>query len=170
MDFRQNPLPTAWRSYSCEGCGHGPATFPRQHTGHAMSLYTDHFDNTLPTTLPPPAFSPDVILARLRGDHDLLREIIEMFLDDFGAMLREVRQAAEANDANRLSRAAHKLRGSVGNFSLSAAHKTCAMLEAMGSENQLDQAAAACTTLEVEVDRLATELRDFLSRERNSKL
>ncbi len=92
--------------------------------------------------------------ARLRGDHHLLAEIIEMFLLDHCQVMADVRAAVAHGDAEALSRAAHRLRGGIGNFSLSRGYELAAALESMARERRLDRASKLLAELETKVESL----------------
>jgi two-component system, sensor histidine kinase and response regulator len=50
-------------------------------------------------------------LERLGGDEDLLRELCQIFLEESPKLLRTLRQAALAGDADAVMRAAHSFKG-----------------------------------------------------------
>ena len=108
-------------------------------------------------------FDARTIYDRLAGDVSLIVEISEMFLGDYSAMLAEVEAAVAARDAHRLERAAHKLRGSIGNFSMTAAYHAAAALEAMRHEGNLKFAGESYTALEGNVVEFAAVLRQFVA-------
>ena len=54
---------------------------------------------------------------RTRGrGRGLLKELVGLFLNEIPELLTDLRKAVKAGDANAIERAAHKLKGSVGNF------------------------------------------------------
>lgn len=98
------------------------------------------------------------LLSGIGGDRQLLRELVRLFLADYPRHLAEIKEAIRLGDGGSLGKAAHTLKGSVGNFeakkALAAAHR----LELMGSDGNLDNAGEACVTLEIEMARLNNEL------------
>jgi len=108
-------------------------------------------------------FDPTSALDRINHDTRLFAELVEMFLEDCPALINEVRQAVHQNDARELKRAAHLLRGAIGNFSVSTAYETAKSLESMGQTNNMQDAFVAVSTLERETSRLATALEQFVS-------
>ena len=54
---------------------------------------------------------------RVAGDAELLREIIELFLADCPERLLELHEALTHQDCTALARAAHRLKGALGNIS-----------------------------------------------------
>jgi PAS domain S-box-containing protein len=113
-----------------------------------------------------PAFDREALLARVEGDHELLREIVGLFLDEAPELLRAIRAAVEKRDAVALERAAHTLKGSIGNFGDESAFRFALRLETLGRSGDLAAAPESLAKLEEEVSRLAialAALRDGLS-------
>lgn len=102
-------------------------------------------------------------LARVGGDEELLKEIAEIFLDEYPAALVEVRRAAESGDANALQHAAHSLKGSIANFGAKTAYDAALRLEKMGRSGEFESTAEALLALDEALDRLKPELRRLIS-------
>jgi HPt (histidine-containing phosphotransfer) domain-containing protein len=81
-----------------------------------------------------------------------------MFLGECPKLMDKVRQAAKQYDASLLERAAHTLKGSVGDIAAHQAFDAARTLEMMAREGKLEDADAALASLEVAVDRLLPEL------------
>jgi two-component system sensor histidine kinase/response regulator len=79
--------------------------------------------------------------------------------------LAEIKEAVRLGDAEALWRAAHTLKGSVGNFTAKKPFEVSQRLETMGRDRDLDTAGEACATLERELTLLYVELRR-LARDR----
>ena len=94
------------------------------------------------------------LLERLEGDAELLAEIVGVFLEDCPRLVASIREAVARGDARLLERAAHTLKGSVGNFGVSAAAAAALRLEQMGRQGELAQAGEACAALDREIERL----------------
>jgi two-component system, sensor histidine kinase and response regulator len=99
------------------------------------------------------------LLAGVDGSRRLLRELVRLFLADCPQRLAEIKEAIRGGDAGALSRAAHSLKGSVGNFAAKYAFAAARRLEIMGRDGSLDNADEALMTLESELVRLTEELR-----------
>ena len=95
------------------------------------------------------------------GNRRLLREIVRLFLADCPQRLAEIKDAIRRGDAVALGRAAHTLKGSVGNFAAKNAFAAAQRLETMGRDGDLDTASDACVTLESELALLTGELREL---------
>ena len=103
------------------------------------------------------------LLAGVDGDRRLLRELVRLFLVDCPKRLAEIKEAIRRGDAGGLGRAAHTLKGSVGNFAAQKAFAASQRLENMGRDGELGSAREACVTLESELKILSDELRRFIS-------
>lgn len=108
-----------------------------------------------------PAFDLASALARVEGDEVLLRQLIGLFFAQAEKLLPEVRSASKRGDGKALERFAHKLKGSMGCFSATAAIEAALQLEIMGREAEFGQAEEALARLEMEVARLREELEAF---------
>jgi len=97
-------------------------------------------------------------LDRVGGDRELLEEVALVFLETSGELLGKVRKAVGAGDAAALERAAHALKGSVGNFGAEPAYQAAMRLEKMGRSRDLTGVEDALRALETELERLRPAL------------
>jgi len=97
-------------------------------------------------------------LDRVGGDQELLEEVAQLFLESAGGMLELVQAAAAMGDPRALERAAHALKGSVGNFGAEPAHQAALRLEQMGRKRELVGVDEALSALVKELDRLRPAL------------
>ncbi|MBZ5563964.1 MAG: response regulator [Acidobacteriia bacterium] len=104
------------------------------------------------------AFDHAAALARLEGDAALLAEMAGIFIRDCPGLLTNLHEAVARGDAPAVYSAAHALKGSVANFSASAAVQAALRLETMGRQGDLTLSAAAWRALEEEIARLQQEL------------
>ena len=88
------------------------------------------------------------------GDEELLIELAGVFIDEGPKMMRQVRAAIDARDAQELQRAAHSLKGSAHIFAASAAADAAFRLEVMGAEGNFRDAADGWAILRFEMDGL----------------
>jgi two-component system, sensor histidine kinase and response regulator len=100
-------------------------------------------------------------LARVGGDENLLYDLANLFFAEAPKRLSAVRAALEDNDADRLRRAAHSMKGSVSAFAARRAGEAAANLENLAQTGQLAGAEAACEALAVQVDMLRHALENF---------
>ncbi len=98
------------------------------------------------------------IPARFEGDRELFREVAGLFLDDHPKLLSEIRGAVGRRDSEALVRAAHALKGAVGNFAAQSAFEAAQKLETIGRERDWAAAEQSCAELEKEIERLEPTL------------
>src|SRR6202795_1167561 len=105
------------------------------------------------------AIDHTALLAGVDGNRRVLRELVRLFLADCPRRLAEIKEAIRRGDAGALGRAAHALKGSVGNFAAKNAFAAAQRLEIMSRDIDLDNVGKACVTLESELALLSEELR-----------
>ena len=106
-------------------------------------------------------FDRELALASVEGDGELLREVVGLFLEEYPKTMTEIRAAIEEGDPHRLNRAAHALKGSVGNFGGRKAFDAALRLEMMGKDNNLGGADLVFSSLAEELACLRKALEDF---------
>lgn len=97
-------------------------------------------------------------LERVGGDHGLLREIAALFLGEYPRIMGEIRVALATGNAAAVERAAHSLKGSVGNFGAQQAYDAALRLEMIARNRDLSGAAAAFDELASALDSLRPAL------------
>lgn len=98
------------------------------------------------------------LLERIGGDTEFLQELAEMFQQQREQLIEEIRSAADARDAQALARAAHTLKGCVGNLGAGAAYESALQVEMLARNGQLSEAQQATAELESEVARFEQAL------------
>ncbi len=114
----------------------------------------------------PPAkdvFDMPKALEVVNGDTELFKEIATLFLENLPDNIAQIRGAIAKSDAGALDRAAHSLKGSVGNFGAKRAFEAAYRLEFMGKEGRLAGAEGALSELEQELKDLEIALKGALS-------
>ena len=114
------------------------------------------------TQLPPDKVDRDVLLEGFGGRADLLKHVVEVFLEDAPATLARLKQAIQAGNGTEVAAIAHSLKGSVGLFSQGQAFEGIRRLEQVGKSGDLSQAETTRAEVEESVARLTTELRALL--------
>jgi PAS domain S-box-containing protein len=107
-----------------------------------------------------PAFDKKALLETFDGDQDFLKEIIDMFVADTPKMLKNIKAAIDAKDADALQRTAHALKGMLGNFQAETAVAKAYLLEKMGSNASFDNAQAVFDQLSDTITGLEGMLLD----------
>jgi signal transduction histidine kinase/HPt (histidine-containing phosphotransfer) domain-containing protein len=110
------------------------------------------------------AFDPKQALKGVNGDMDLLREVVRIFLEESPGMMAEIETAIDEKDAARLDRAAHVLKGSVGNFGSRSTFDLALRLEMMAKDRKIDGAEEIFNALSEEMERLGKALADEVER------
>ena len=95
---------------------------------------------------------------RVAGDADLLREIVELFLADCPERLMELHEALMHQDCTALGRAAHRLKGALGNISANNALAAVRRVETSARAGDVHAATEALARLEDELARLTSLL------------
>lgn len=108
------------------------------------------------------ALDYEAVVERWGGDRELVRELAQLFIQDCPGSLGEVRRAIAAKNAARLLECAHALKGSVANFSTSAA-AAAHRLERMGEEGKLEGASEVFEELEQEIAELLPALQAIVA-------
>jgi two-component system sensor histidine kinase/response regulator len=103
----------------------------------------------------------ELALSRVGGDVDLLKEIAQLFVEDYPRVLDELHQAVDTGDAQAVERTAHGLKGSVSTFGASAAMEAARTLENLGRARQLEQVRQVLNTLELALAALRPELESL---------
>jgi CheY-like chemotaxis protein len=106
---------------------------------------------------------PDMnsVLELLDGDHELLQEVVDLFLRDCPEQLAAIREGIARNQATGLERASHALKGSVSNFAVPAIFHAAQRLENIGREGDLTRAPEALADLEEKLVLLNEALANF---------
>jgi HPt (histidine-containing phosphotransfer) domain-containing protein len=103
------------------------------------------------------------MLANIGGDAELFDQLIRLFLDRHGIMMKEIESAIGQADAVALERAAHSLKGTAGNLCAPDVVLLASQLEASGRLGTLTEA----PSLLVRLDRTVQELVAVLTRQIN---
>jgi two-component system sensor histidine kinase/response regulator len=101
-------------------------------------------------------------LAHVDGDEELLKEIAGIFLDSSDELMDRIHQAIKNQDGGELERAAHTLKGAVGNFGAEPACRAALELENMGRSADLTKAEAVYSVLEKAIGNLRDTLAAML--------
>jgi len=109
----------------------------------------------------PEAFDWSDALRTVQGDRELLREIVDAFLQESPRLMAEIRQAISVGDAAALRLAVHTLKGSMRYFGARRAYDHAYELEKLGQGGDLGNSQAALDVLEEEIARLTPILLDY---------
>ncbi len=107
----------------------------------------------------PGVFSREAALARMGGDEDLLKEVVEAFLEACRSTVGAVDAALQAHDPSALRRAAHTLKGSIATFSTGSVYEAALELERCGRNQSMEAAHYLHRKLHNELELLLPQLR-----------
>jgi HPt (histidine-containing phosphotransfer) domain-containing protein len=102
----------------------------------------------------------EALRSDLEGDEVLLRHLAGVLVADFPRALAAMAAAVEARDGRALQRAAHSLRGALGNFRAGPAFLLADQVERLSESGRLDEAGQALTDLERELAGLGRFLAE----------
>jgi HPt (histidine-containing phosphotransfer) domain-containing protein len=108
-----------------------------------------------------PILDHEVSLSRVGGDAELLKELAQLFLEEYPRLLAELHLAYEQRDAKRVERMAHGLKGSVATFGAKRAVDAAAQIEQYGRGGKLEPVAEVMHTLDLVLLALHSELAEL---------
>lgn len=104
--------------------------------------------NTMP-------FNLSGLLNNLGGDKDILKEIVEHFIDNYPREVNELRQSILTGNAKETERLAHGLKGAISNFDAREACDIANKIEIIGKTGNLDGAIELLNELDVILNSFA---------------
>lgn len=103
-------------------------------------------------------------LGAVNGDADLLRDVIEAFLEETPRMMAQMRKAIDEGLNVELRRTAHTIKGSMRFFGFHVGYEHALRLESMGKDIQFDEALTGYAELENDLQRLTPQLQTFVAQ------
>jgi HPt (histidine-containing phosphotransfer) domain-containing protein len=97
-------------------------------------------------------------LKATEGDIDLLRDVVDAFLEEYPTLLAELERALGTRDTTTIRRASHTLRGSLRLFGDAISRELAERLEGMGVTGELDHARSTYQALQHSLDNLRKQL------------
>ena len=104
-------------------------------------------------------FDRATLWERVNEDMDLLRDLLQIFSQEYPAILQKLGAAVKSRSSAEIAKYGHKLKGSALQFSAMGAASTAARLEKMGETGTLDGADKLYEQLKSEFMELAEALR-----------
>jgi PAS domain S-box-containing protein len=106
----------------------------------------------------------DALLANFGGRADLLKQVVDVFLEDTPSILSRIGVALRAGNSADVVAAAHALKGSVGLFSQGPAYDDARRMEHLGRSGELADGEAVRAQLDTSVTTLMSDLRALVGR------
>jgi len=107
-------------------------------------------------------WNPENALARVEGDDTLLRELIQLFLDDYPRTLADLHAAIAKGDTSAAERHAHTLKGAASNFEAGPVVTAGQRLETSAYRKDLANVATQVKELERALAELRIDLETYL--------
>ncbi len=95
------------------------------------------------------------------GDPSLLRQLIDLYLEDFPNFLNQLQQSASTGDLTGLCSSAHRLKGASMNLGITIVANLCAQIETKGKEGALSELFPLLLQLENISSQVKSELQHF---------
>jgi CheY-like chemotaxis protein/HPt (histidine-containing phosphotransfer) domain-containing protein len=98
----------------------------------------------------------------LRGDPSLIREILQMFIEDTAENLEKLAGFIDEGDGESAVRTAHALKGSAGNIGAGRFSEICFRIETSAREGRLEEALSSVEKAREEFDALREDFAGLL--------
>lgn len=96
------------------------------------------------------------VLERIQNDHELLAELLEIFMEDCPKKMQTLRAALQRKDAAYVGEIAHSVKGASGNISVKPLYSRFLKIEELAKGNQLDSIPPILTEIEGYFQELVT--------------
>jgi len=106
-----------------------------------------------------PVFDYDDFMERMDGDMDLLKEVIEIFLEDAPNLVAALRSAVRNRNAEAMERAAHTLKGAAANISAKRLQQLSHVMQEMVKKGEVSQVERLLGDMEMHYEVLDRVLR-----------
>ena len=103
------------------------------------------------------------VLRHVGGDEELLREMVQVFLDECPRLVADVREGITRGDGVKLKRSAHKLRGALSIFGVPETCAAVEQLETLGRAADLANAQPILAAVEAHINQLLPALPGLIS-------
>jgi PAS domain S-box-containing protein len=134
-------------------------------TIQALVMDLPNISPNVPPEQPPKEILDEALLmSRVDNDPQLLRCLVDLFLEECPRLLDQIRAAVEKKDARAAERAAHKLRGSTGNLAANLASEAAFKLERLAQAGDWVHAESGLRELERQLVCLKPALRAVQAR------
>ena len=109
-------------------------------------------------------WSPTDALRKLEGDEQLLRQLINIFLEESPRQLAILEDAIRTRTGAEVEASAHSLKGELCYLGLSRLEAQARSLEGLGQENSLAQASALFSSFKAEMQSVMASLREVIRK------
>ncbi|MBC2695891.1 MAG: Hpt domain-containing protein [Desulfobacteraceae bacterium] len=102
-----------------------------------------------------PVFDRKHAMGITDGDTKFLKELMEMFNDDYPEKLDDISKAIKEKNFNALDKTAHSLKGSSGNLGLTGVYELSWKLEKLGKAKDIEDTNKTLDELKEELERFS---------------
>jgi two-component system, sensor histidine kinase and response regulator len=102
------------------------------------------------------------LLNRVAGDYELLKSLLDLFVEDYPALMLSIQDCVKREDIEGLRRSIHTLKGSAGNFAANTAFELALKLENIITEGDFPRAGNLCKRLDTELKRLRVAVESMI--------
>jgi PAS domain S-box-containing protein len=128
-------------------------------TIQALVLHVPTIPTHAPVEKPPVEILDEALLvSRVDNDPQLLRDLVDLFLEDGPRLVNEIRVALDRKDAKAAERGAHSLKGCTSNLAAQMASEAAFKLERLARAGDLGDAESVLQELEGQLERLKPAL------------
>ncbi len=106
-----------------------------------------------------------MLLKAFDGDWDFLKEVVEVFLDDYPRLLDDLRRSFNEGDSDTFMRSAHSLKGMLKNFQAETAAEIAFDLEKKGKEADLNGVQPGIESLAAQIAEVDKMLRNMIEQQ-----
>jgi signal transduction histidine kinase/DNA-binding response OmpR family regulator/HPt (histidine-containing phosphotransfer) domain-containing protein len=118
--------------------------------------------------VPGECFDADRMLVSIGGDPDLFKQLLDLFLERYPMMLRDIQDAIRVVDGEKLECAAHALKGTAGTLCAQDVVSVAGHLETAGRLGDLTDTPGLCADLEHKLHALARTFHRYSSLKKAS--
>ena len=107
-------------------------------------------------------FDSAALWAHCAHSRELLKDIVQLFFDSYPKLLAEIEEALTQQQSEALAKAAHTLKGAVGNFCAPTAFQAALDMEMVGRDAAWDRGNSTWAALVQRLDELHVALNELL--------
>ncbi|VAW59509.1 sensory box histidine kinase/response regulator [hydrothermal vent metagenome] len=108
------------------------------------------------------AWDKDAVLKRLMGKEDLLKTLLQVFLDENPTRLQDLQAAIENNDSEQARYFSHTIKGVAATLSCLNLQQQSALIEEAAKENNMAEIKSLMPALIVSAQEITTYFEDYL--------
>lgn len=118
--------------------------------------------NSINEESPVKVFNKEIALARMGGDAESLKLVLQTFLNHSGDLTSELRAVIDKKDYEALCRCAHTIKGSLSTLAADTCVPLAKELQEIGRRQDINTAIAAYAKLEQEINRFIQAITNYV--------